>query len=215
MEEATSWEELHEGFREAGLRFERKGSGGIVFVGDKAIKISSIDRRFSMAKLCKRLGEFIPGDYTVPMPKIAAEPVSKIAEAQWGEYRKIRLIEAGRRQQQKAELLKQNSVEIAVFKAKQKEKREQTYANLAKYGEKFAGIAKFFLPFQQSQELMDERKKLAKMPKRACGLFKDWLRQKTPGLRTYGDYGAHFSPATSMGIFMKAISPKSGNCKGR
>ena len=38
IEEATSWENLHDGLREVGLRFERKGSGGIVFVGDKAVR---------------------------------------------------------------------------------------------------------------------------------------------------------------------------------
>ena len=71
IEEATSWEELHVGLRGGGVRFERKGSGGIVFAGDKAVKASSIDRRFSMAKLCKRLGDFIPGEITLlPCPRL-------------------------------------------------------------------------------------------------------------------------------------------------
>ena len=201
MEEATSWEELHEGFREVGLRFERKGSGGIIFVGTVAVKASSIDRRFSMAKLCKRLGEFIPGEYVIPMPKIEPEPVSKIAEDQWREYRKARLIEAQRRKLQKAELLKQNTAEIALFKAQQKEKREWAYANLAKHGEEFVGIAKFFLPFQQSQELMDRRRKLAKMPKGACGRFKDWLRQRSPWLADIWRLRCTLQPGTEYGHF--------------
>ena len=124
----------------------------------------------------------MPGDYATPMPKIEPEPISKIVEDQWREYRKTQRIEAARRKVQKAQLLKQNAAEIAVFKAKQKDKREQAYTIVALHGEKFVGIAKFFLPFLQSQELMDERRKLAKMPKMACGRFKDWLRQKNPWL---------------------------------
>lgn len=61
------------------------------------MKASVIDRQFSMTKLCKRLGDFIPGDYSTLMPKIELEPVSRIAEDHWRAYRKARLIEAGRR----------------------------------------------------------------------------------------------------------------------
>ena len=119
----------------------------LFFVGDKAVKASSIDRRFSMAKLCKRLGDFIPGDYGAPMPQIVPKPVSKIAEDQWREFRKTKLIEAGRRKLQKAELLKQNAADIAVFKAQQKEKRERAYAYLARHGEEFVGdLTPFTIP---------------------------------------------------------------------
>jgi hypothetical protein len=40
----------------AGLRFEQKGSGAIIFVGEVAVKASSVDRAFSTGTLCKRLG---------------------------------------------------------------------------------------------------------------------------------------------------------------
>ncbi|MBD5417403.1 MAG: relaxase/mobilization nuclease domain-containing protein, partial [Desulfovibrio sp.] len=210
LEEARSWQELHDGLREVGLRFERKGSGGIVFVGDKAVKASSIDRRFSMAKLCKRLGEFIAGEYDALIPKIEPEPVSRIAEDQWREYRKARLIEAERWKVQKAEFLKQNAAEIAVFKAKQKERRKQAYANLALHGEEFVSIAKFFLPFQQSQELMDQRRKLAKMPKMACGRFKDWLRQRSPWLADIWRLRRTLQPGTEYGHFHEGYFPRIG-----
>ena len=193
-----------------GLRFDRKGSSGIVFVGDKAIKASSIDRRFSMAKLCKRLGEFIPCEYVAVIPKIEPEPVSRIAEDQWREYRKARLIVPERRKVQKAELLKQNAAEIAVFKAQQKEKRERAYTTLAPHGEEFVSIAKFFLAFQQSQELMDERRKLAKMPKMVCGRFKDWLRERHPWLADIWRLRRTLQPGTKYGHFPESYFPKIG-----
>lgn len=174
------------------------------------VKASSIARKFSMAKLCKRLGDFIPGDYAAPMPKIEPEPVSKIAENQWREFRKTRLIEAERRKSQKAELLKRNESEIAVFKAQQKERGERAYSHLAKYGEEFVGIAKFFLPFQQSQELMDERRKLAKMPKMSCSRFKDWLRQRSPWLGDIWRLRRSLQPGVEYGHFSEGYFPRIG-----
>ena len=43
------------------MLFRSKGSGAIIFVGDIAVKASSVDRAFSMGKLCKRLGDFEEG----------------------------------------------------------------------------------------------------------------------------------------------------------
>ena len=42
IQKAQSWKELHEGLAKAGLRFERKGSGAVVLVGDTVVKASSI-----------------------------------------------------------------------------------------------------------------------------------------------------------------------------
>lgn len=50
---AKNWEELHANLAAVGLRFERKGSGAIIFVGDVAVKASSVDRAFSLGKLQK------------------------------------------------------------------------------------------------------------------------------------------------------------------
>ena len=63
IKEATSWGELHAELVEVGLRFEKKGSGALVWVGDVAVKASSVDRTFSLPKLTKRLGEFEAGEY--------------------------------------------------------------------------------------------------------------------------------------------------------
>jgi hypothetical protein len=91
IQNAGSWPELHQKLAAVGLRFEKKGSGAIIFVGETAVKASSVDRAFSMGKLCKRLGEFVPGDYageTEPaMPKIGPEPVSPAHLEDWKEYR--------------------------------------------------------------------------------------------------------------------------------
>ena len=68
------------------MRFEKKGSGAIIFVGEKAVKASSVDRVFSMGKLCKRLGEFEEGTYPDALGKIAPEPVSSVNLEAWKMY---------------------------------------------------------------------------------------------------------------------------------
>ena len=42
------------------MRFERKGSGAILWIGDEPVKASSAGRDCSMSALQKRLGEFTP-----------------------------------------------------------------------------------------------------------------------------------------------------------
>jgi hypothetical protein len=42
------------------MRFERKGSGAILWVGDAAVKASCAGRHCSMSALQKRLGDFAP-----------------------------------------------------------------------------------------------------------------------------------------------------------
>ena len=79
IQNATCWEELHAGLDMVGLRFVRKGSGAVIFVGDTAVKASNVDRKFSMSKLCKRLGEFKPSYYAErTFHKPAPEPVSHV-----------------------------------------------------------------------------------------------------------------------------------------
>jgi hypothetical protein len=66
---------------------EKKGSGAIIFVGAIAVKASSVDRAFSMKNLCKRLGEFAPGDYAAEPEPVAPEPVSPALADDWKEFR--------------------------------------------------------------------------------------------------------------------------------
>ena len=91
IQNATCWEELHAGLDMVGLRFVRKGSGAVIFVGDTAVKASSVDRNFSLSRLSKRLGEFKPGYYSErTFKKSAPEPVSHVCREEWLEYQQER-----------------------------------------------------------------------------------------------------------------------------
>jgi hypothetical protein len=57
---ASSWKEFHAQMAEAGMRYERKGSGAIVHVGDVPIKASDVSRAASLSAMQKRLGPYQP-----------------------------------------------------------------------------------------------------------------------------------------------------------
>jgi hypothetical protein len=57
---ARSWRELHAGLAAQGMRFEKKGSGALLWIGEQPVKPSAVGRDCSMAALRKRLGEFEP-----------------------------------------------------------------------------------------------------------------------------------------------------------
>lgn len=85
IREASSWSELHARLREQGFRYERKGSGAVLWIGDIAVKASSADRGASLAALQKRLGEFEPAPLEDVVPMLPAKPI-KAAAPRWDEY---------------------------------------------------------------------------------------------------------------------------------
>jgi hypothetical protein len=66
---------LHAALAAEGMRFEKKGSGALLWVGDRAVKASVAGRDCSMSALKKRLGEYMPGP-TVPSLPVAKEPLA-------------------------------------------------------------------------------------------------------------------------------------------
>jgi hypothetical protein len=93
LKEATSWAQVHRELAEKGMRYEKVGSGAVVFVGDVGVKASRTDRAASLSKMEKRLGLFAPsadqaaqrtlenGEAGLRSPKPIAEGV-----AGWPEY---------------------------------------------------------------------------------------------------------------------------------
>ena len=93
------------------MRFEKKGSGAIIFVGEIAVKASSVDRAFGMSTLCKRLGDFVPApaaetekQIDTPPPPLPPEPVSAVNLEEWQQY-----------QEEKKELLESLELYYRVF----------------------------------------------------------------------------------------------------
>lgn len=176
IKNATSWEELHQQLAEKGLRFEKKGSGALIFVGEIAVKASSVDRDFGMSKLCKRLGEFIPApsaeEADTPPPPLSPEPVSAINIEEWRQY-----------QQERAKTLEEQpgvrpQARLQSLKEWQREERKRILPTLAKHGLHILNIARHFLKVKQREELQQARQATRPAPISRKPRFETWLRDR-------------------------------------
>jgi len=169
---AKSWEELHEGLKNCGLRFEKKGSGAIIWVGDTAVKASSVDRSFSMGKLVKKLGEFVAGNYEEEV-KIGPEPLDKTT------VKDLKIYQATTEEldRQRRELGEQNNREKAELLARQKTERREKLRNLlAKYGQAVFYLGAYFLKIQHREEREKFYETLRdRTPSFARPTFRAWL----------------------------------------
>jgi hypothetical protein len=168
---AESWTELHQKLAAVGLRFEKKGSGAIIFVGDVAVKASSIDRTFSMGKLCKKLGEFMLGDYPPTQEKAPPEPVSSVNHEEWKAYQ----VELDGTLQTGTEL--EGNSELARMKIRHREERKIALSRLKKFGLPVLNIARHCLKVQQTEEMRVLRKKIPQK-RRGKPRFETWLRSR-------------------------------------
>ena len=193
---ATCWEELHAGLDAVGLRFVRKGSGAVIFVGDTAIKASSVDRNFSMSRLSKRLGEFRPGYYSArTFHKSAPEPASHVCREEWREYQKERrrLAEGNHYARKKRE---EEGYEL---ERRQRERREAATARLARHGLSLLNIARHFLKEQARREKkallhwQDQQGQQERLPR-----FKPWLGKRSPHLGNLWRFRNRIAPGVEV-----------------
>ena len=196
IQNATCWEELHAGLDMRGLRFVRKGSGAVIFVGDTAVKASSVDRNFSLSNLSKRLGEFKPGFYSErTFHKPAPEPVSHVCREEWLEYQKERqnLAEENHYARKKRE------EERHELEQRQRERREAATVHLARHGFSVLNIARHFLKEQEREEnaALREKQVQSEQTKR-LPRFKHWLGKRSPHLGNLWRFRKRISPGVEV-----------------
>src|SRR4029079_8357428 len=91
MRQARSWREPHAALAALGIRYEKKGSGALLWIGEQPVKASAVGRDCSMAAVRKRLGEFEPPPPTpvrVPAPSRAIDPSAPMLPVYLDERRK-------------------------------------------------------------------------------------------------------------------------------
>lgn len=166
MQNAASWEEMHARLAEVGLRFEKKGSGAVIWVGEIAVKASSVDRSFSLKKLIGRWGPFIAGTYPARQPH-TPEPVSAVVTKEWHGYQQhCAEIQQEKEDKKRAE---------AALRQRQREQRQSALSRLARYGVSVLNIARHCLKVQQKRErlLLRRSRQINKWRKLR---FEAWLR---------------------------------------
>ena len=171
IRDADSWEDMHRKLAKAGLRFEKKGSGAVIFVGDIAVKASSVDRAFSMKKLCRKWGEFTEGNYMEKKEALPPEPVSSVNLEEWKLYQQE--FEEEEKEARNDEAI----TPVDSLRKRQREQRRKSLARLAQYGVPVLNIARHCLKIQQREErrfLRGTGKKVRRHKPR----FEAWLRAK-------------------------------------
>jgi len=176
IKKASSWQELHERLTKVGLRFAKKGSGALVWVGDVAVKASSVDRAFSMPKLVKRLGEFEEGDSPSERTTFNPESVTEaetMFKDEWQEYQQEKAAEKKKR------ALIQNRKKDALqrWEDEQKARQHGVHRKLSRHGLPIMNIGRHFLEEQQAQEKRNFRLALESQG-RPCietQSFRSWL----------------------------------------
>jgi hypothetical protein len=179
---------------------EKKGSGAIIFVGEIAVKASSVDRAFSLKKLEKRLGDFVPGEYPTETPNPAPEPVSAINIDEW------------RRDQAERQAIRhlpppnERAEALAVLKTRHTEERRRIPVRIARRAPGLLNFSRKLLKFQHQKERRDLWAQLRKHPKGKGSLprFEDWLRAK--GLHKQAEKWRHRR-------FLETVPPRLRNAK--
>ena len=179
IKEATSWQELHDGFAAVGLRFEKKGSGALVWVGDVAVKASSVDRTFSMPKLVKKLGEFEEGTYPTERSRLKPEPVTEaktMFEEEWHEYQQEQEAEKKKR----ALILNRKKDALQRWEEERKARQHGVHRKLSRHGLPIMNIGRHFLKEQQVQErrLFQQTQKTVQEQQIDIQPFKQWLKNR-------------------------------------
>ncbi|MFP6860085.1 TraI/MobA(P) family conjugative relaxase [Pseudomonas sp.] len=127
---ATSWADMHAQLGAQGMRYERKGSGAILWVGDVAVKASSAARGASLAALQKRLGEFQAADQMPPPVPVAKPTQLKTGERspRWAEYIQARRAHYDAKNRTQIRMRERQQTERDAVSQQQREKRAELLA---------------------------------------------------------------------------------------
>jgi len=121
---AQTWEQLHRELAAQGMRYEKTGSGAVLFVGDVPIKASAVERNASLAKLQKRLGAYRPAPARQQVAPREPQPIKPDAPG-WQAYIAERQAHYAAKNAAKLALDQRQEHEFRELLAKQKARREE------------------------------------------------------------------------------------------
>ena len=185
IEEAQSWGELHQGLAELGMRYEKKGSGAVIWVGELAVKASSGGRHCSFRRLQSRLGEFEVSQEQKSSQQKEREPEPiKPGMLGWKDYAAERSeYYKGRSQEREAAQRRQDEAWKALL-ARQKKERKEILGGKWKGRGVALNALRSILAAQQAAEkaeLKEKRDQQRKALRERYSKFPDfetWLRRE-------------------------------------
>lgn len=183
--ESESWQELHARLAESGVRLERKGSGCVLFVGETAIKLSSVSQQLSLSKLENRMGAYQERTADTSVAEYRTEPLRKTSNSE--KYIAERKAYYDEKNAAKAELERTFKDELETLKNQQKEEREQLHASRKSWKGQGALLNALksrmaWEHVQQKESLIDSRRIRRAHQRDTYGSrfprFTDWLKSQ-------------------------------------
>ncbi|MDP2173588.1 MAG: TraI/MobA(P) family conjugative relaxase [Candidatus Cloacimonadaceae bacterium] len=123
IKSATDWQTLHRQLAEKGIRYEKKGSGAMLYVGEVAIKPSSVDRGASLPHLQMRLGVYESPNTLLNIVERKPEPI-QAGQPGWETFITDRKAHYAAKNTTTMGLRKQQEAERQQLVTQQKAKRE-------------------------------------------------------------------------------------------
>lgn len=90
VKDANDWQQLHRQLAAVGAKYQQKGTGAVVTIGETVIKASSIDRAASFSNLQKRLGTYEPPIEDLDIAPISPQPLMEQMPPGWQQYTQLR-----------------------------------------------------------------------------------------------------------------------------
>ncbi len=189
IRKAQRWPELHRALAQNGLRFEKKGSGAILWIGNEPVKASCAGRGCSMSALQKRLGEFTPAaqerspERPHDRPPQPLDPASK----PWQQYIGDRARHATERAAVRDHTAARQRDEWRRAAERHRRERADLFGRSWKGQGDLLNATRSVLAAQQAQEkaaLRDQQKLEREELRRAQRFpsFKAWLTERSPEL---------------------------------
>ena len=183
LRQARHWDEVHARLAERGMRFERKGSGAVLWVAAVAVKASTAGRDCSMSALEKRLGDFTPpGDDVVVRP-LSPAPVDPTARG-WNAYSAERKAHGAEKKAAQDALRRQQRKDWDEMLARHREERRESLDRDWRGRRDALNAMRSMLAARQAQEKAElrERHDVERAVSRerfpASPPFETWLRDR-------------------------------------
>jgi hypothetical protein len=211
IREARGWREMNDALAREGIRFEKKGSGAVLWVGDEAVKASSAGRACSLSALQKRFGE--PAiEHEQPVHKVSArasQPVDK-ETSRWPTYAQERARHHEERTARREGLRDRQRDEWRQIADRHRRERGDILKGSWRGHGDLLNATRSQLAARQAREKADlrDQQKLGRTPleRGRFPVFKDWLAAKSPDLAQQWRYRER-RPATIEGATFEQPAP--------
>lgn len=128
IKNGQTWLEIQESLAKNSMKFERKGSGLILWVGDVPIKASNVNQQFGYGKLKKRLGEYDIENIEILVSKLQPQPLRNTKSVR--EYLAHKKTFFGNKKKIREEEKRMCQDEWTELKARQAVARKQMYLSV-------------------------------------------------------------------------------------